>query len=163
MLVAQPPNQSVTSLYRNWLLSPTIQAFFQQNRSQGPPPSSRERNICPESTLLRKPLLYVVMPGSEPDSNKLGWPPTGPRRCRLQKPMSDTSGIHPVRLAMAALRPLPQQNRELSFTSSTGRHSLTARGFSNINMLAAIRAVNLTWSNEPTMLLPAVLIGGPVV
>ncbi|KAK1501858.1 hypothetical protein CABS01_09589 [Colletotrichum abscissum] len=28
MLVAQPPNQPVTSLYRNWLLSRTTQAFF---------------------------------------------------------------------------------------------------------------------------------------
>ncbi|KAK1459052.1 hypothetical protein CMEL01_02051, partial [Colletotrichum melonis] len=73
--------------------------FSQQNRSQGPPPSSRERNICPEPTLLRKSLLYVVIPGSEPDSSRLGWPPTGPRRCRLQKPMSDTSGIHPFALS----------------------------------------------------------------
>ncbi|KXH68273.1 hypothetical protein CSAL01_12804 [Colletotrichum salicis] len=147
---------------RNWFLSRTTQAFFQQNRSQDPPSSSRERNICPESTLLQRPLLYVVIPGPEPDSSRLGWPPTGPRRCRLQKPMSDTSGIHPVRLAMAALRPLPQPSNKTLFYVIDWSLS-TAHSFSNINVPAAIRAMKLTWSSEPTMLLPAVLIGGSVV
>ncbi|KAL2875937.1 hypothetical protein SGCOL_008788 [Colletotrichum sp. CLE4] len=76
--------------------------------------------------------------------------------------MSDTSGIHPVRLAMAALRPLPQQSdKTLSYVIDWS--PATAHSFSNINVPAAIRAMNLTWSSEPTMLLPAVTIGGPVV
>ncbi|UQC74162.1 uncharacterized protein CLUP02_00810 [Colletotrichum lupini] len=107
--------------------------FSQQNRSQGPPPSS------PDSD------------GRPPDLDA-----AASRNQCPTLPASTRSLCHD--------RPAPSaaaEQRTLFYVIDWS--PFTPRGFSNINMPAAKRAVNLTWSNEPTMLLPAVLACGPVV